>query len=82
MQQKGVEGALREMGEKYRDKGFIVHDNARDVQVGGKRGQNLMNVMEAKAKHGGAARTAMKGVDQMMRTGTVPGIPTPGKGGG
>ena len=85
MQQKGVEGALREMGEKYRSKGFIVHEDARNVSMGGRGGKNVMDVMEGKAGAGrlraGAARTAMKGVDDMIRSGTVPGIPTPGKGG-
>ena len=81
MQQKGVEGALREMGEKYRDKGFIVHDDARNVSMGGRGGKSIMDVMEGKSRRTGAHRTAMKGVDQMMRTGTVPGIPTPEKGG-
>lgn len=81
MQQKGVEGALREMGEKYRSKGFIVHDDARNVSMGGRGGKNVMDVMEGKAKREGAQRTAAKGVDSMLRSGTVPGIPTPGKGG-
>ncbi|GAG11844.1 unnamed protein product, partial [marine sediment metagenome] len=81
MQQKGVEGALREMGEKYRSKGFIVHDDARNVSMGGRGGKSVMDVMEGKAKRGGAARTAMKGIDSMIRKGTVPGIPPPGKGG-
>ena len=81
MQQKGVEGALREMGEKYRSKGFIVHDDARNVSMGGRGGKSVMDVMEGKARRGGAARTAMKGIDSMIHKGTVPGIPTPGKGG-
>lgn len=76
LQQKGVEGALREMGEKYRDKGFIVHEDARNVSVG-RSGKTAMDVMEQKARQTGARQTAMKGVDNMLRSGTVPGIPSP-----
>lgn len=79
MQQKGVGAALREMGDKYRSKGFIVHNDARDVSMGGRGGKSVMDVMEGKARHTGARRTAMKGVDSMLRRGDVPGLP--GKGG-
>jgi hypothetical protein len=79
MQQEGIKGALRELGAKYRDKGFIIHDDARDVQVG-RKGKNLMDMMETKSRQTGARQTAMKGVDKMLRDGTVPGIPTPGRG--
>jgi hypothetical protein len=81
VQQQGIEGALREMGAKYRDKGFIIHDDARSVNVG-RKGKSLMDIMQSKAKAQGAHQTAMKGVDTMIRQGTVPGIPTPGKRGG
>lgn len=79
MQQKGVGAALREMGDKYRQKGFIVHDDANDVTMGGRGGKSVMDVMEGKARQTGARRTAMRGVDSMLRKGNVPDLP--GKGG-
>lgn len=78
MQQKGIKGALREMGEKYRDKGFIVHDDASSVQLG-RQGSSVMDVMSKRAHQHGAAQTAMKGVDGMLRKGTVPGLPKGGR---
>jgi hypothetical protein len=80
VRKEGVAGALRELGAKYRDKGIIVHDDASNVHISGNR--NLMDVMQGKAKQEGTRRTAMKGVDKMLRQGTVPGMPSPGKGGG
>jgi hypothetical protein len=78
VQQEGVEGALREMSDRYRSKGVYMVD-PRDKAVG--RGGNLMDAMEGRAKSEGARRTAMKAVNQRLRDGTVPGMPVPGKGG-
>jgi hypothetical protein len=81
MQQKGIEGALREMGDKYRSKGFIVHEDASQTTQG-RSGSSLMDTM-AKRSHGtGARTTATAGVNSMLRSGTVPGMPPPGKAGG
>lgn len=78
MQQKGIESALREMGEKYRSKGFIVHDDVSSVNLG-RKGSSLMDVMEKKSRQTGVTRTAMSGVDSMLRSGTVPGLPKGGR---
>lgn len=78
MQQKGVEGALLEMGDKYRDKGFIVHQDASAVNIG-RKGGNLMDTMKANSHRTGAARTAAAGVDSMLKKGTVPGLPKGGR---
>lgn len=78
MQQKGIKGALREMGEKYRSKGFIVHDDASEVSVG-RKGSPLMDVMAQRSRQTGARETAMSGVDNMLRQGTVPGLPKGGR---
>ena len=77
--EKGVDGALRELGDKYRDKGFIVHDDIKGVKVG-RQGKSVMDVMETKARQTGARQAAMKGVDTMLHDGTVPGMPPLGKG--
>lgn len=78
LHEKGVGSALKELGEKYRDKGFVVHDDAASVPVGSKNA-NLMDMMETKAHQTGTRSVAQKGVDQMLRNGTVPGM---GVGGG
>jgi hypothetical protein len=76
----GIGGRLREMGEKYRHKGLIVHDDASKIKSPG--GGNLIETMQSKARGSAAARSiAQKGVDKMIRQGTVPGMPVPGKGG-
>ena len=76
-QQQGVDGALREMSEKYKGKGVSLID-PREKTIG--RGGNLMDAMAGSAKAQGARQTAMKGVDKHLRAGTVPGMPAPGKG--
>ena len=79
VQQEGIEGALREMSEKYRSKGVSLID-PNEKAIGG-RG-SLMSAMEGRAATEGARRTAMRGVDKQLRQGTVPGMPPPGKRGG
>jgi hypothetical protein len=76
-QQKGIKGALREMGEKYRSKGFIVHDDASQISPG-RGGSSLMDTMEQRSHRTGAHNTAAAGVDSMLRSGTVPGLPKGG----
>lgn len=61
-QQEGVTSELKEMGARHRDK-FIVHADPET--------NPHMGSMKASA----ARQTAMKGVDQMLRRGNVPGMP-------
>jgi hypothetical protein len=77
VQQEGVEGALREMSEKYKGKGVSMID-PRERKIGS--GGSLLDAMGGRAKAQGARQAAMKGVDTHLRQGTVPGMPAPGKG--
>jgi hypothetical protein len=74
-QQQGIEARLRELGEKYRDKGLIVRTNLEDMHLG-KGEKTVMDVVKQKA----ASRAGMRKVDRMLREGSVPGMPSP-KGG-
>jgi len=76
-QQKGIKGALREMGEKYRSKGFIVHEDASEISAG-RGGSSLMDTMAQRSRQTGARNVAASGVDSMLRSGTVPGLPKGG----
>lgn len=71
---KGIGTALKELGEKHRDKGFVVHDDASEVKLGRKQEKTAMDVMKQRA----AQRAAAQGVDNMLREGTVPNMPAPG----
>jgi len=79
--EEGVGSGLVELGERYQGKGIKVHADASQVNFG-RQGKNLMDVMEGSAKNQGAIQTASKGVDTMLRNGTVPYMPPPGKAGG
>jgi hypothetical protein len=78
VREKGVTGALQELSDKYRSKGVYMVD-PRKKDLG--HGRSVMDAMETRAKAQGTRRTAMKGVDEMLRKGNVPGMPSPRKGG-
>lgn len=75
--ERSVDAGLRELNDRYRGKGIHIVDPTQKQM--GPRGGNLMEAMEKGAKHQGAVRTAMRGVDKMLRDGTVPGLPKGGR---
>jgi hypothetical protein len=72
-QQLGIDAELRDIADRNPDKlRYYDHEN-----------NPYARRMEANAATRTAARrTAMKHVDSMLRRGNVPGVPSPGKGGG
>ena len=71
--ESGVTSTLEEMGEKYRDKGVLVHTNMAGTNP------RLLDAMQKRAQaHGIAGRTT----DQLLREGRMPGVPAPGSEGG
>ena len=77
-QSEGVTAELREIGGRY-PRTFIVHDNLSDLKVGGR---SLSDIMQAKAEHKTATRTAARRVaaqslDPKIREGTVLGVQMP-----
>ena len=76
VREQGVTSTLQEMSDKYRSKGIKMVD-PHEKSIG--RGGTLMDAMEKNAQTLGARQTAMKGVDTMLRNGTVPGLPKGGK---
>jgi len=74
LQELGVSSNLRELGDKHRGKGFVVHTKG-DEQFASGRGQTMMSTLQSRA----AADLGMKMVDGMLRDGTVPGMPVPGQ---
>jgi hypothetical protein len=81
-QQMAVTAELYEIGGKY-PRAFIVHDDLSKVQFGGSN-RTLADVMEQKAEHAtarrmAAKRVAMQHIDQKLREGNVPGMPSPEK---
>ena len=76
LQELGVIGDLRELGDKYRSKGFIVHTDG-DARFASDK-ESLMDTVKRRA----AAGHGMKAVGKMAKEGNIPGVPIPGKGGG
>lgn len=74
-QQLGVEAALRELGEKHRKNGLIVHTNLEEMP-GRKEGESMLETLKQKA----ARKANMSRVNDMLHQGNVPGMPSP-KGG-
>jgi hypothetical protein len=68
-QQDGIAGRLTELGDKYRDKGVIVH-------AGEGVNPDLMRTMATRAQ---SRQSAGQRFGQMLRRGTVPGAPAPGR---
>jgi len=69
-QQQAVTAQLEEAGARYAKEGVIV---STPTNMSPER----LKTMETRA---GARRTAMGAVDNMLREGTVPGVPSPGRG--
>ncbi len=67
MQQKGIGGRLAELGERYRSQGLIVHTDLSTINP------RIAQAMQARAVAG-------QRFDQMLHTGTVPGLRPPGGG--
>lgn len=70
LHEKGVGAALKELGDRYRSKGFIIHDDAEEKRLGPQGNQTLMDTMRKRA----ANQAATTGVNTMLRNGTVPGM--------
>lgn len=66
----GVEGELRELGDKHQGKGFQVHIGEDSTFASGR---GMMEVMEKRA----ATKMGMQVVDEQLRKGDVPGMPGP-----
>jgi len=66
--EKAITSNIKQLGDKYRNRGIIVHT--------GDEGEAI-----ASSRRSGARAVAQKQVDQMIREGTVPGMPIPGKEG-
>lgn len=76
-QQKGVEAALKELGDRYRDKGIKVVDPEQLAYGKPDSDQTVMDRLKKRA----AAKAQSGRVNQMLKSGTVPGMPAPGEGG-
>jgi hypothetical protein len=73
-QQLGVEAALRELGERHRKDGLIVRTNLEDIPSR-KAGHTMMDTIKERA-----ARTQnVSKVTDMLKEGSVPGMPSPQK---
>jgi len=70
--EKGVGAGLKELGERYANKGFKVHDDVDGKQFG--KG-TLMDTMKNRASR----QTAANAVGKMVKDGTVPGMPAGGR---
>lgn len=68
--EEGVTGVLRELGEKYRGKGVIVHTDT-----------STMNEQTVKrmSNRAAAQRTAADQTEQWLREGRMPGAPAPAR---
>ena len=68
--ESGVTSTLEELGQKYRDKGVIVHTDM--------AGSNP-RLLDAMAKRAQARGIVTRTTDQMLREGRMPGVPGPGE---
>lgn len=68
-QSEGVEAALREAGEKYKDRGLVVHTSTDTMRP---------EIVKRMANQATARTIADKTMDQRIREGRVPGMPAPG----
>ena len=70
--ESGVTSTLDELGEKYRDKGVIIHTNMDAANP------RLLKTMAQRAQ---ARSIAGRTTDHLIREGRMPGVPGPGEGG-
>lgn len=69
LQQEGITSDLRKLGDKWQNRGFIVHDDVEGVRTSGN--DNMMHTLKNRASRG----LGHKMVNTMIKKGTVPGMP-------
>lgn len=75
MQQEGINSQLQELGDKHRGKGLIVHTDVEGGFASGKGG-SIMDTLRNRASQ----QMGTQVIDKGLRAGTIPGMPSPGRG--